>query len=257
MNIIIQRLLLNLYSIVQKLGIFKLPLARAIFILSYNYYKSIFESVAADRLKSFVKPNTLVIDVGANVGFYTIKFAAWSKGVGSVIAIEPEEQNFASLVKSAKKRRVAKKIEFIRGVAADSDGELKLEINPNHPGDHKISNKGEPIASYKIDTLLAKRKSQAVSLIKIDTQGAEALVLKGASKTIKEFKPVIFIEIDEAMLKLFGASPESLLRPLENIGYEFSILNRKGISFAMNAESILKEIARRRIYIDILCHCKS
>ena len=72
-------------------------------------------------------------------------------------------------------------VETIRAAVAEFTGEGLLEVNPGHPGDHKLGTEGVPIATTTIDDLLAARGWPEVSLIKIDVQGAEARVLAGAA----------------------------------------------------------------------------
>ena len=57
---------------------------------------------------------------------------------------------------------------------------MYLEVNPEHPGDHRLGQVGVPTTAVTIDGLLSQRSEASVSLIKIDVQGAEMQVLEGA-----------------------------------------------------------------------------
>jgi hypothetical protein len=68
--------------------------ARRAFLTAYSGYKTWIEAGPIDRLKDFVLPRSAVVDVGANIGFFTLKFARWVGEQGCVIAIEPDLVNF-------------------------------------------------------------------------------------------------------------------------------------------------------------------
>ena len=77
-----------------------------LFLAVYGIYKRYFEAGPIDRLQEFVPPGSLVIDVGANVGFFSLRFARWVGAEGKVIAIEPEERNCNNLVEAVARARV-------------------------------------------------------------------------------------------------------------------------------------------------------
>ena len=65
-------------------------------------YKQYFEAGPIDRLQEFVPSGSLVIDVGANVGFFSLRFAKWVGKGGKVISIEPEDRNYNRLIAAPK-----------------------------------------------------------------------------------------------------------------------------------------------------------
>lgn len=97
MNNGIQSSLLRIYARVRESGILSTGPGRRLFEWCYFTYK-VFEAGPVDRLATFVRPGTLVIDVGANIGFFTHRFACWvGDGGGCVLAIEPEDHNVRRL----------------------------------------------------------------------------------------------------------------------------------------------------------------
>jgi hypothetical protein len=70
-----------------------------------------------------------------------------------------------------------------------------------------------------IDDLLAERDWPEVSFIKIEVQGAEARVLAGASRALEQFRPVLFLEVDDQSLKRFGSSAAEVLDRVIKAGY--------------------------------------
>src|SRR5665213_2879020 len=81
------------------------PLNRA-FLAFYALYKEYFEAGPIDRLREFVPAGCLVIDVGANVGFFSIRFAKWVGDGGKVISIEPEDRNYSHLLASLQREKL-------------------------------------------------------------------------------------------------------------------------------------------------------
>jgi hypothetical protein len=77
------------YGMLARTGVMKPAWARRPFLVTYSVYKAWIEAGPVNRLKEFVAPGSRVVDIGANVGFFTLKFADWTGESGSVIAVEP------------------------------------------------------------------------------------------------------------------------------------------------------------------------
>ncbi len=244
-------MLLGAYRAAYASGALGTPWGRALFDHAYGGYKSVFEARGADLLRPYVRPGTTAIDVGANIGFFTTRFAEWVSPGGSVLAIEPEAANLARLGRALARRRVEDVVEVIAAVAAEEEGELRLARNPYHPGDHRIAARGEPVAAVTIDGLLGARGWPEVSLIKVDVQGAEARVLAGAEATLRRFRPALFIEIDDQALRAMGSGAVAVLAGLSARGYAPHLLGREGLSAAFIVPEAAS-IARRRGYADFL-----
>jgi FkbM family methyltransferase len=105
------------------------------------------------KLRDLIEPGTTVIDVGANIGFFSIKFARWVGHSGAVIAIEPENRNIASLRRRVGRAGLGSIVECVQAVAAAQAGVMRLQVNPNHPGDHRIGATGIPVRAVTLDEL--------------------------------------------------------------------------------------------------------
>ncbi len=125
---------------------------------------------------------------------------------GRVIAIEPEARNVDSLRRRVQRAGLADTVECVQAVAAAQPGELRLAVNPTHPGDHQIAAQGR--AGPRRDPRRADAgEARHVSLVKIDVQGAESMVLAGARSVLEEHRPALFVEVDDARaarLRLLG-----------------------------------------------------
>jgi FkbM family methyltransferase len=213
-------------------------------------YKRWFEAKNLESLRQFVRPDSTVVDIGANIGFFTINFARWVGAKGCVLAIEPEHQNLETLQKRIAREAGLARVEVIEGAAAEVNAPLFLVVNPMHPGDHRLGSNGVAVSGYAIDSLLSERRLTDISFIKIDVQGAEFRVLKGAEQTLRSAKPTLFIEIDEAALAGAGSSLEEVSAFLSGLGYQPFAFDQTWKPIA----SLLEDSARReqRGYSDYL-----
>lgn len=155
------------------------------------------------RLKPFFQSKNnknIVIDIGANIGNHSIFFGALI--ADHLIAIEPNPDvlpilsrnlsknlNKYSLYEHALGEREGKGEIGVPQNMGDNIGAAKIDLQ-NEKGEIKISTLDATLSSWRKN----ENSSIAVSLIKIDVEGMESLVLKGGKKTIVEFKPHIFAE---------------------------------------------------------------
>jgi FkbM family methyltransferase len=243
----------KLFALTARLGLRRIPLFDRAFLGLYSAYKKHFEAGPVDRLRDFVPEGSLVIDVGANVGFFTLRFADWVGDAGRVIAIEPEDRNYAHLVEAIGRAKFSGRVETLKAVAAAERGQIFLEINALHPADHKISRDGAGVAvtAVTLDQLVPDRTTLRPALVKIDVQGAEMMVLTGAAGILALAGPALFIELEEAGLNRFGASISAVLDHLSAYGYEPYWLEKSGPPRKTGAAEI-HAAAGRTGYVDVL-----
>ena len=196
---------------------------------------------------------SLVIDVGANVGFFSRRFARWVGERGQVISIEPEEKNYQSLLSALRRDDVLNRVRVLKAAATAEPGTTFLEINPLHPADHKLSRDGAglPVSAVTLDGLVKEAGSLRPALVKIDVQGAEMLVLLGAAATLADAGPALFIELHEAGLNKFGTSVSEILGYLSGRGYAACWLMRSGPHTKASPAEIQEKVARVG-YVDVL-----
>jgi FkbM family methyltransferase len=252
LNKALQTIFLLIYRAVNATGLLKTTWGRSLFETTYLFYKTHFEARTIRLLQNYVQPETSVIDVGANIGFFTLQFANWITGKGKVIAIEPETLNYARLQRTLARSNLTTLVETVNVAIADRQGEALLELNPLHPGDHRLSSQGIPVTVTTIDALLEARDWPNISLIKIDVQGAEQRVLMGATKTLVKFQPTLFVEVDDRALKEQGSSANALLEFCVSHGYIIHKLDKNIVSPALTIKQILQYLEKTRKYIDIL-----
>jgi len=137
-----------------------------------------------------------VVDVGANIGYYSVLLAEKLK---TVYAYEPEKVNFEILEKNIRDNKF-KNVEAKRLAVGSKNAEIKLVKSKENYGDHRVFNYELRIKNYELikeETKIIRLDDEIkekVDLIKIDTQGWEPEVILGAKKIIEKDKPVIFLE---------------------------------------------------------------
>ncbi|MFC1818824.1 FkbM family methyltransferase [Thermodesulfobacteriota bacterium] len=248
---IIQSYFLKIYALFVSTGFLSKPWIRTVFYVLYDWYKLFIEAGDIRFLKNYVKPGGVVIDIGANVGFFTKRFAQWVSDGGFVIALEPEKSNLHQLKKNLDKSGAIDVVKIVKGVAAEHTGTLKLAVNPIHPGDHKIAEEGEEISSFTIDELVLRETATPVCLLKIDVQGAEERVLRGALDTIQRDHPAIFIELDDEALQKMGSSAGRVVNLLMDLDYRVKRFGKNPDSGQIKPEEVIKMCLNGR-YKDVL-----
>lgn len=249
----VQRGLLSLYRRAARTNLLRSPAGRWTFETAYLSYKALFEARTANRLIAYVKPGTTVIDVGANIGFFTTRFAGWVGEHGRVLAIEPERTNLRALKRRLARHRLGYRVTVVEGVAAERTGTFNLVRNPDHPGDHRLGDQGDPVAGWALDDLVRDGDASPVSFIKIDVQGAELRVVMGALGVIDRDRPALLVEIDaETLEEVDPGTASTLLSLLADHGYAFRLWTRRVPGEPAAPEMIL-DASRTAGYLDVLC----
>lgn len=240
--------LLSLYEAASNRGLLDKPPARRAFEAVYLGYKLLIEAGPVSQLRSVVPPGSTVIDVGANIGFFTLRFGRWVGPSGRVVAIEPEEQNIASLRRRVRRAQLGEVVECVHAAAADRPGQVRLAVDRAHPGGHRLAEDGEPVGAVTIDDITAE-DPRRLALVKIDVQGAEKIVLSGARRAIKAHRPALYVEIDDSALREFGSSGLELIDEIRSRGYATHTLGRRGL-VAEELDTLAAKSAES--YVDVL-----
>lgn len=179
-----------------------------------------FKEQKSRKYFELIKKGTFV-DVGANVGRYSIMVANNLKGKGRLVAIEPAPEVFETLKKNVKLNKINNAI-LVNTACFSKNKVLKFYITKTL-GQHSLYGKGKNIKlkARKLDDILKEHKINDVNLIKIDVEGAEFEVIKGASKTISGQKPMIIFE------SLEEERADKIKKFLEKKGYKIHQISNR------------------------------
>jgi len=179
---------------------------------------------------SIIKPkeDEIIVDVGANVGYYTLRLAPLvSKG--KIISIEADPESGEILKINCKLNNLSN-VEIHNCAVTDKNGEVILYQSDTHSGINSIFLKGSPnlknkntvVQAVMLDSLL--ENEERIDWIKVDVEGAELSVLRGAQKTLERTKRIL-IEIHEHVLLQNKENPQTIIEILENNGFKVKLLD--------------------------------
>ncbi|MDF3820181.1 FkbM family methyltransferase [Leptospira sp. 96542] len=194
------------------------------YLFFYDKYKYITDYSDIRKIKRIIKPGSVVVDGGANVGFYTRLFSKLVGNQGLVIAFEPDPKNFEILKKRTKK---FSNVAIINAALSDKTGKLDLYISEDLNVDHQTYDSGEirkkiQIDSFALDDYCKKNGVINVSFIKMDLQGYDAIALRGMQRTILQNPDIIICcEFWPYGMKRAGVEPEDWLAEIKRYGFDY------------------------------------
>lgn len=181
---------------------------------------ALYESEISALFASVLREGDTVLDVGANVGWFTLLSAAMVGPSGRVIALEPAPGNILKLRDNVSLNKLTN-VDIRETAVSDSMDDSILYLNPHGNGGHALwdmqEGKAIPVTTMTLDSLMLNK----VRLVKIDTEGHEVRVLAGAHKLLSEVRPAYVVaELHEPGLHAFGDSQASLRKMMTAHGYD-------------------------------------
>jgi FkbM family methyltransferase len=179
------------------------------------------------------QPGMTFLDIGANIGYYTALASGRIGEQGTIIALEPDPDNFRYLQQNVAANG-AHNAMCIQKAASGESGILRLHVNRQNRGDNRLYANDLCDSSYEVevatvDAVLEDCGVGPVDLIKMDVQGFEGHVLRGMRQTIQRSDPLILLtEFWPFGLRSAGTPPEDLLVELEQGGMRLYELTEKG-----------------------------
>ena len=194
-----------------------------------------------EAFRKVVRPGSTVLDVGANVGAYTLLFAQWAGPAGRVIAFEPAPASVAGLRRQLKLNGLENRVEVVQAAVAgtvgaasfDCDGASGANALATSPGDARSV---ITVSTTTIDAFCGERGIRP-DVIKIDVEGAELDVLRGARRTLDAPSIDVFVEFHPSAWVSRGITAASMRTELAAQGFvaeplhpSIDIWNTEGIS---------------------------
>jgi len=169
-----------------------------------NDYNESFEN---SFFKTQIKPGDIVLDIGANIGIYSLTAAKLVGNSGTVFSFEPDEICFTNLKKNAEKNSL-KNIILVKKAVSNYNGKAEFSKSVNELSrstNHLIFNHNDNVESITIETIsidkFLKDKLKKINVVKIDVEGAEFEVFKGMKELIKINNDLkIFFEFNPSAL---------------------------------------------------------
>jgi len=173
--------------------------------------------IELDFLEKYLTKGMTAIDIGANVGLYTVPLAKAVEPGGRVIAYEPSTRNRRHLERNAQLNRVTN-VRISPCALSNNEGSAHLSIAWSGELDSLTSRTSEPTESVTVTTLDAQLKSlewMSADFIKIDAEGQEARIVAGGRAVFRELSPLVMYEVSDG-----NSDGESLRWTFEALGYD-------------------------------------
>jgi FkbM family methyltransferase len=211
-----------------------------------------------EYIKREIKESDIVLDIGANIGYYTLIFAGLVGKNGKVFSFEPDPKNYFLLEKNVEINGYQSVI-LTRKAVSDSNGKIRLYLcEDDNSGDHRIYNSHDGRKSIETETVQLddyfKDFFGRIDFIKIDIQGAEGLAFRGMFDILDKNRNLkIAAEFWPFGLRMCGTEPINLLESLLMRGFKiYSIVAGGGIE-PLGINKLLKECTiENRKHADIL-----
>ena len=184
-----------------------------------------YEPAVFDYLKRAIRPGAVVLDVGANVGVFTILLARWAGPVGHVYAFEPDPETLHPLQEHLALNGVRDRVTTLPIAVSDRTGLAILYTEPHstentlcdqHPRLRAAQAVEVPLTT--IDTFCAEQ-TVTPTLIKVDIEGFEVHALRGARETMLRHRPIVVVEVHPMNWPAIGVNGEEIVSLAAERGY--------------------------------------
>ena len=194
------------------------------------YRDRIWEPAVTSCINTYTRSNMIALDVGADIGYYTVQFSRLVGPQGKVIAFEPIPEARNRLAHNISINQCSNILvsEYALG---NQEGSVFLEdpLNKSRINLDKItpSDRDIKITIKRMDDLIREMGLESIDLVKIDVEGAEHEVLLGMEQALRRHRPILIVEVHNQFLPLFGSSSEKLLSWLSSLGYRITTLDEE------------------------------
>lgn len=195
------------------------------------------------------EPSSFVLDIGGNIGWYSMIAANTMDKSGRIFVFEPAYENFQVLVENLKLISNGPETRAFNVAVSHQDGERELFYADTNLGDHRAFDGGEQrhssrVLTRSLDSIL-KEFEVKPDLVKCDTQGSEYQILEGATELFADgWRPIILIEYWPYGLAEVGDDAEALFQKLNDLGYDAYIVSEeKQTLIAVSIENIRHGLA--------------
>jgi FkbM family methyltransferase len=195
-----------------------------------------YESFMARLLPQYLHPGATFLDIGANFGFWSLYGGKLVGPSGRVLACEPAPDAYRRLAESSKRYGMVTPLNIglgsrdavvafaAQGAATSASFCRDVTLKGQH-WTPRVPVVEVPVTMRRVDSIVEELKLTP-TVLKIDVEGFELEVLKGAEGTLANHNCALFIEVHPYQLKLSGGSEDSLRELLADHGYVWTVINR-------------------------------
>jgi len=222
-------------------GVVRLFVDLADHVIGLNIVRGAYEREEIAWVRRLLRPGDVALDVGAHIGFFTMHMAAMVGPSGRVYAFEPFAANAELLERSVAENGLGERVVVTRAAVGAVSGSAMLtfaEETLNSGGAYLLrdsaapltGNVAEPVPLIALDQFMLPHP---VRFIKMDVEGAEPQVLRGAERLLTTDRPVILSELHPTQLqRASGTTGDEFLAQVRQLGYRAQDLNGNAIDRA-------------------------
>ncbi len=216
-----------------------------------------YERDVSALFRARLRPGDHVLDLGANIGYFSMLSASLVGPAGSVIAVEPNPAN-ARLVEASRRANGFDTVLVAQVAAGLSPGLLVLNRSHSNGTTSAVPDgtaallDAETVGCVRADTLVPPNRR--IALIKADVEGAEYLALGGCTATIRRDRPLIVSEFSPSLMPgISGISGPAYLDWLVGLGYRLHVVEADGSARPATPEAVMREHETRGTdHLDLL-----
>ncbi|MBW6466046.1 MAG: FkbM family methyltransferase [Brevefilum sp.] len=184
----------------------------------HGYWLGSYEMRKRIAFEREIQPQTVVYDIGANVGFYSLLAAHLTGPTGKVYAFEPLHRNVEFIRRHAALNRF-ETIEIFEAAVSDQAGEAFFDLGVSIATGHLSDSGTVSVHQVRLDDMLAEGVIDPPHIMKVDVEGAEYAVFQGAKTLLETHRPLIFLDTH-------GRDVHALtIDLLAGYGYQFETLD--------------------------------
>lgn len=228
-------------------GDLSIILDRASYISSAIYWGGHHSLPLVRFLRRYLKSEMTLVDVGANIGEITL-FAAKKLTAGRVLAFEPNPDVFSELSLNVALNQFTA-VELFNLALYNQEGRVPLYAEDDRPfgtrntgvtsvffagSEHQLAT----VPLRKFDEIAREAMLTRLDVMKIDVEGAEWMVLRGAEDSIRRFRPVIIVEISASTFARAGYTPCDLFDYFDSLAYDIRDLENGSTKLAPECDAI-------------------
>jgi FkbM family methyltransferase len=212
-------------------------------IIGFLQAGRLYEPDIAEVMMRAIVPGDVMLDIGANAGFFTLLMGLLTGRNGRVVSFEPASDNLVRLRHNIGLNGLAS-VTIVDRPAAHVAETIDFHLNSDNSGGHSIWDPGRfpgnersrasprvvRMLATTVDAELARLGLPPPKLIKIDTEGAEHSVLQGARGLLADHKvPYVITELHDFGLEAMGTSQQGLRDYMQSFGYDTFALYQDGV----------------------------
>jgi len=210
-----------------------------------RYFRDNYEAGLFQFVRKVVRPGDVVLDIGANVGIFTVLAARWVGPGGHVYAFEPSRQTRTLLRDHLTLNSVADRVTIIADAVSDTPGRSSFHTvgasgeNTLSPKHSRLPTADSVEVSVTTIDAFCLQRCIVPSLIKIDIEGYELHALRGAREILAQHSPMVVVELHPSNWPEIGVNAGEFTELLGEMNYQAQALEENPDPMSPNAHAVL------------------